>query len=199
MLAALLGVIFLYAVLAEGPLARAGVWTEQVLYALGFSSLFKVGATEPVLVLSILVVKRLLRWLPEELREPFVDAVLERLDRTAGGDIEDGAPGGCEQHRMNRNKSRAGRHRQAIVIREQPVCKGKAPCFGAFSDIPDGCERGCLSGSHFWKCFAKCKYGRCLVLDVPRRVVQDDFGRTGCREFSIRKCQNLTPSLASAL
>ena len=87
----------------------------------------------------------------------------------------------------------------AIVIREQAVCKGKAPCFGAFADVPDGCERGCLPGSHVWKCFAKCQHGRCLVLDVPRRVVQDEFGRTGCREFSIRKCQNLTPSLASAL
>lgn len=100
---------------------------------------------------------------------------------------------------MDCNKSGAGRHREAIVIREQLVGKGKAPGFGAFADIPDGGECGCLSRSDCWKGFAKSQYGRCLVLDVPRRVVQDDFGRTGCREFSIRKCQNLTPSLASAL
>jgi len=31
-----------------------------------------------------------LEQLPEELREPFVDAVLERLDRTAGGGVEIG-------------------------------------------------------------------------------------------------------------
>jgi hypothetical protein len=81
MLLALLVVLFLYATLAEGPLARAGVWTEQVLYALGFSSLFKIGVTEPVLFLGILVVKRLVKQLPAELRDNLVEYVLEPLSR----------------------------------------------------------------------------------------------------------------------
>jgi hypothetical protein len=79
-LAALLVVLFLYATLAEGPLARAGVWTDQILYALGFSTLFKIGVTEPVLFLGILAVKRLFNRLPEELREYVIEVLIEPLE-----------------------------------------------------------------------------------------------------------------------
>jgi hypothetical protein len=79
MLVALLVVLFLYATLASGRLASAGAWTEQVLYALGYSSLFKIGVTEPVLFLAITAIKRLFVRMPAELRDYLLEVLIEPL------------------------------------------------------------------------------------------------------------------------